>query len=249
MTSAALTALAIGIALASAPGPVQAVLVTEAARGGMGRGLRALAGVHLTFGAMLVCLALGVSVAVPRGLGLGVLKVAGGVLLLWLAVDSLRARGQAEQVAGHRRTLPPSVRGVLAIVLNPGGWLFVAAVASPLFATAAERGGTTSALVAAGMLVAGAALGDLGAGPGRQPRPPLRRRAGGVVVSCRAGRGACRAGGMAAAQQGAPAGLSGSGRTVHHQRRRVEPGTGAGKEETMGAAVRSGHLDLGGCRR
>jgi threonine/homoserine/homoserine lactone efflux protein len=164
MTSAALTALAIGIALASAPGPVQAVLVTEAARGGMGRGLRALAGVHLTFGAMLVCLALGVSVAVPRGLGLGVLKVAGGVLLLWLAVDSLRARGQAEQVAGHRRTLPPSVRGVLAIVLNPGGWLFVAAVASPLFATAAERGGTTSALVAAGMLVAGAALGDLGLG-------------------------------------------------------------------------------------
>jgi threonine/homoserine/homoserine lactone efflux protein len=57
MTSAALTALAIGVALASAPGPVQAVLVTEAVRGGTGRGLRALAGVHLTFGAVLVCLA------------------------------------------------------------------------------------------------------------------------------------------------------------------------------------------------
>jgi threonine/homoserine/homoserine lactone efflux protein len=162
MTSGALTALAIGIALASAPGPVQAVLVTEAVRGGTGRGLRALAGVHLAFGAMLVCLALGVSVAIPRGLGLRGLKVAGGVLLLWLAVDGLRARGQAEQVAGYHRTLPPSVRGVLAIVLNPGGWLFLAAVASPLFATATERGGTTSALVAAGMLVAGAALGDLG---------------------------------------------------------------------------------------
>jgi threonine/homoserine/homoserine lactone efflux protein len=162
MTSAALTALAIGVALASAPGPVQAVLVTEAVRGGTGRGLRALAGVHLTFGAMLVCLALGVSVAVPRGLGLRVLKVAGGVLLLWLAVDGLRARGRADQVAGHHRTLPPSVRGVLAILLNPGGWLFLAAVASPLFATAAKRGGTTSALIAAGMLVAGAALGDLG---------------------------------------------------------------------------------------
>jgi threonine/homoserine/homoserine lactone efflux protein len=71
-------------------------------------------------------------------------------------------QGQAEQVAGHHRTLPPSVRGVLAIVLNPGGWLFLAAVASPLFATATERGGTTSALVATGMLVAGAALGELG---------------------------------------------------------------------------------------
>jgi threonine/homoserine/homoserine lactone efflux protein len=40
-TSPALTALGIGIALAAAPGPVQAVLLAESARGGVARGLRA----------------------------------------------------------------------------------------------------------------------------------------------------------------------------------------------------------------
>ncbi|HEY8556198.1 MAG TPA: LysE family transporter [Actinomycetes bacterium] len=161
MTSPALTALAIGVALAGAPGPVQAVLVAEAIQGGVARGLRALAGVHLTFAALLVCLALGVSVAAPRGPGLRLLRAAGGVLLLWLAADGLRAKGPAALDAGQRRSLPPGVRGVLAILLNPGGWLFLAAVASPLL-TAAQRGGTTSVLVAAGTLVLGAALGDVG---------------------------------------------------------------------------------------
>jgi threonine/homoserine/homoserine lactone efflux protein len=211
--------------------------------------LRALAGVHLTFGAMLVCLALGVSVAGPRGLGLGVLKVAGGVLLLWLAVDSLRARGQAEQVAGHRRTLPPSVRGVLAIVLNPGGWLFLAAVASPLFATAAERGGTTSALVAAGMLVAGAALGDLGLG--LVASLGLRFAGERVVWWCRI----ALAGVLAVLGHGCCS--AGRARRAERQRTNRTPPTpqgGAGNRcrqggDHGGAAVRSGHLDLGGCRR
>lgn len=44
--------LGIGIALASTPGPVQAVLLEEAVRGGAGRGLRALAGVHAAFAAV-----------------------------------------------------------------------------------------------------------------------------------------------------------------------------------------------------
>jgi threonine/homoserine/homoserine lactone efflux protein len=53
------------------------------------------------------------------------------------------------------------VRGFLAIVLNPGGWLFLGAVGSPLLATATRRGGTTSAVLAALALVAGAAAGDV----------------------------------------------------------------------------------------
>jgi len=87
-----LTALATGLALAGAPGPVQAVLLTESVRGGVSRGLRALAGVHGTFGALMVGLAMGLSVATPSGLLLRVLKVGGGALLIWLAIDGLRAR-------------------------------------------------------------------------------------------------------------------------------------------------------------
>ncbi len=160
--SPALVALGIGIALAAAPGPVQAVLLAESVRGGLGRGLRALAGVHATFGILLLALALGLSVTTPDGLVLRILKVAGGLLLLWLAVDGVRCKGPSDQRADGTRSLPPPLRGALAIVLNPGGWLFLAAVASPLFATAARRGGTGIAVLAAMALVAGAALGDLG---------------------------------------------------------------------------------------
>jgi threonine/homoserine/homoserine lactone efflux protein len=159
--SSIVAGLGIGVALAGAPGPVQAVLVTESVRGGLGRGLRALAGVHLTFGLLLVCLALGLSVAAPSGLALRVLKVAGGALLLWLAVDGFRSGLQVGQAAAEqRRALPPAARGMLAILLNPGGWLFLAAVASPLFASASQRRGTAAALLVAAALVAGAAAGD-----------------------------------------------------------------------------------------
>ena len=155
----AATALGVGVALAAAPGPVQAVVLAESIRGGVARGLRALAGVHATFGALLVTLALGVSVAAPRGAALRSLQAAGGFLLLWLAADGARSRGPFE-ATGERR-LSPGVRGMLAIVLNPGGWLFLAAVASPLMATASEDGGPAVALLVAVALVVGAALGDL----------------------------------------------------------------------------------------
>ena len=178
----ALVGLGIGVALAAAPGPVQAVLLTEAVRGGVARGLRALAGVHITFGLLLVSLALGLAVATPEGLALRIVKVAGAALLLWLAVDGVRSDGPREAASG-RRTLHPAVRGGLAIILNPGGWLFLGAVASPLLVTAAERGGTGSALLTALALVGGATLGDAGlvliGGLG------VRRAGGGVVRGIR----------------------------------------------------------------
>jgi threonine/homoserine/homoserine lactone efflux protein len=155
-----LAGLGLGVALAGAPGPVQAVLMAEAVRGGIARGFRALAGASLTFALLLVTLALGLSVAPPGGTVLRLLKVAGGALLLWLAVDGFRSGSGAERAAADRRALPPAARGALAVLLNPGGWLFLGAVASPLFASATRLGGTGSALVVAGALVIGLALGD-----------------------------------------------------------------------------------------
>ena len=159
--SPALTAVGIGIALAGAPGPVQAVLLTESTRGGVPRGLRALLGVHGTFGLLMVSLALGLSVATPTGLVLRSLKVAGGALLVWLAIDSLRSSEQPRLGTNGGQRLPPEVRGSLSILLNPGGWLFLGAVASPLLATATRRDGSMGAVLAAVALVAGAAAGDV----------------------------------------------------------------------------------------
>lgn len=153
--------LGIGIALAGAPGPVQAILLTESVSGGVGQGLRALAGVHATFGTLMVCLALGLSIARPGGAAVRILKVVGGAFLLWLAADGLRSRSAVDRAWTDRRALPPAVRGSLAILLNPGGWLFLGAVASPLLAIATRQGGTPSALLTALGLVGGAALGDV----------------------------------------------------------------------------------------
>jgi threonine/homoserine/homoserine lactone efflux protein len=161
----ALAGLGLGVALASAPGPVQAVLMAEAVRGGVARGFRALAGANLTFGALLVSLALGLSVAPPSGAAIRVLKVAGGALLLWLAAEGFRSGhrvGRADPGDPGRRSLPPAARGVFAILLNPGAWLFLGAVASPLFASAQHTGGKGGAVLAALGLMAGAGLGDAG---------------------------------------------------------------------------------------
>lgn len=161
-SSAILASFGVGIALASAPGPVQAVLLTEAVRGGVARGLRALAGSSLTFGCLMVALAVGLSVAPPSGPAVRILKVAGGVLLLWLAVDGIRSGYNVGEGSQQRRSLPPAARGSLAIILNPGAWLFLAAVASPLLASATRAGGRGVAVVAAMALVIGAGIGDLG---------------------------------------------------------------------------------------
>jgi threonine/homoserine/homoserine lactone efflux protein len=159
--SPVLASLGVGIALASAPGPVQAVLLTESVHGGMTRGLRALAGAGLTFGLLLTCGALGLSVAAPRGTALAALQLVGGGFLLWLSADGLRSRREPGPSNTARRfSLPPFVRGALAVLLNPGAWLFLAVVASPLFASAHQRGGTSSAPIVAVVMMAGLAAGD-----------------------------------------------------------------------------------------
>jgi threonine/homoserine/homoserine lactone efflux protein len=153
--------LSLGLALASAPGPVQAVLLAEAVRGGVPRGLRALAGAAATFGLLLISLSLGLSVAPPSGLALRILQALGGAFLLWLAIEGFRSGHEVGRPSPKGRAFPPAARGALAVLLNPGAWLFLGAVASPLFAGASHRGGTGSALIVAVALMIGLAIGDV----------------------------------------------------------------------------------------
>jgi threonine/homoserine/homoserine lactone efflux protein len=154
--------LGLGVALAGAPGPVQAVLLGEAVRGGVPRGLRALAGASATFGTLLVSLALGLSLAAPSGTAMRGLRLAGGMLLIWLGLEGFRSAREAVRESAERRTLPAAARGALAVLVNPGAWLFLGAVASPMLGSATRLGGRASAVFAAIALMAGAALGDVG---------------------------------------------------------------------------------------
>jgi threonine/homoserine/homoserine lactone efflux protein len=160
VVSSIAAALGMGFALASAPGPVQAVILSEAVRGGPGRGLRVTAGAALTFGTLLVALALGIASVAIDGTPLRVLQVLGGILLVWLAVDGLRASAPMAPEADGRGGLPPMARGSLAVLLNPGAWLFLAGVATPVLASAALGGGRASAVLTAVALEAGTATGD-----------------------------------------------------------------------------------------
>lgn len=157
----ALAALGIGLALAGAPGPAQALLLNEAARGGVPRGLQVWAGIAATFGAVLFVLALGLSLATPAPELIRALKAVGGVFLLILAVDGFRSATRDETLRPSRAGAPPFVLGSLAVLLNPGGWLFSATVAGPLLRSAASTSGTLGALVCALALLCGSGAGDV----------------------------------------------------------------------------------------
>jgi threonine/homoserine/homoserine lactone efflux protein len=161
--SHAAAAFGLGIALGVSPGPVQMVLLTESTRGGVGRGLRAMAGANGMWFLLLLLLAAGLTVLSPSQSFVRVLQVVGGAFLVFIGIDALR-----EAVADHAtpRDSPPSVRGrpalrgVLAVLLNPGAWLFLATTASALVADATRDGGRAAAFLTVTALMAGVSLTD-----------------------------------------------------------------------------------------
>ena len=183
MLSHALTGLGLGVALGVSPGPVQVLLLTEAARGGLRRGFQAMAGANGTFLALLLLLAAGVAAAAPGGAALRVLEVVGGLFLLWVAAEAAReavrgrdlqraeAEAEANAEAAARPSSPgrrgraavlarPAVRGTLAVLLNPGAWLFLATTGTALVADATTDGGRATAFVTIVALMAGVSVMD-----------------------------------------------------------------------------------------
>ena len=172
-------AFGLGIALGTSPGPVQLLLFSEASRGGVARGLRAMAGANGTFGAMLLLLALGLSSLEPGRGFLRVVQVIGGSFLVFLAVDAARENRRPEATEGQHVGLHPTVRGVVAVVVNPGVYVFLATTGTAVLADATDDGGRSIALLTALALLAGVSLMDsgmvvLGAGAHRVSERLLR---------------------------------------------------------------------------
>ncbi len=157
--SDAAAAFGVGVALGAAPGPVQFVLLTEASRGGLRRGFRAMAGANGTFALLLVALAAGLSFLSPGPVAVRVLKVVGGGFLLFVAISAVRGSGEMEGQAPRTR-LGPTPRGALAVVLNPGAWLFLATTGSAVVAGATRDGGKPLAFLSVAALMAGVSLID-----------------------------------------------------------------------------------------
>jgi len=175
--SHAVTGFGLGIALGVSPGPVQILLLTEAARGGVGRGFRAMLGANGTFLALLLLLAAGFSAIAPTGTAIRVLEVLGGSFLVFVAVDAgrevlkgddvrkaeeaaERARREARSSVRAAVVSHPATRGVVAVLLNPGSWLFLATTGSALLANAVDVGGRPAAFLTAFALMAGVSVMD-----------------------------------------------------------------------------------------
>jgi threonine/homoserine/homoserine lactone efflux protein len=174
-----ISALGLGLALGASPGPVQLLLFSEASRGGAGRGLRAMAGANATFGAMLLLLAAGLSALEPGPAFLRIVKIAGGAFLVFLAVDAFRESRRPEVVRAPGTGLHPSLRGVVAVALNPGVYVFLATTGAAVAASAADAGGRGLAFATMLALLLGVSLMDsamvlLGAGAHRVSDRVLR---------------------------------------------------------------------------
>ena len=167
-----LAAFGLGVALGASPGPVQLLLFSEASRGGAGRGLRAMGGANATFGAMMLLLAAGLSSLEPGETFLRVVKVIGGAFLMFLAFDATRESRRPHEVEETRKGLHPAVRGIVAVVLNPGVYVFLATTGTAVVASAVDEGGRGLAVVTVVALLLGVSLMDstmvlLGAGAHR----------------------------------------------------------------------------------
>jgi threonine/homoserine/homoserine lactone efflux protein len=158
---------------------VQLVLFSEAARGGVTRGLRAMAGANATFGFMLVLLAAGLSSIELGNAFLSAIRVFGGAFLVFLAVDAIRENRRPHEVDAPPGGLHPAVRGVVAVLLNPGAYVFLATTGAAVAADAAHDGGRALAFLTVAALLAGMSLMDssmvlLGTGAHRVSQRALR---------------------------------------------------------------------------
>jgi len=160
-------AFALGFALGAAPGPVQLLILSETAKRGLEGGLRVMLGANLTLLGILVILALGFASLEPGPDVIRTLQAVGGSFLVWIGLVELRSvRDEARSTVdapsqGAVARLGPTTKGVAAVLLNPGAWIFFATTASALMADATSDGGTGAALAAAVAMAIGVSCSDL----------------------------------------------------------------------------------------
>jgi threonine/homoserine/homoserine lactone efflux protein len=138
----------LGLSAGLAPGPMLTLVVSQALRHGAG------AGVRVAFAPLLTDLPIVVlSLAVLAQLAafqrvLGVLSLAGGALVLYMAYENLRAAPPSLQVSD--RPARSLARGVAVNFLNPHPYLFWLTVGAPTLIDAWSRSTIAAAAFVAG---------------------------------------------------------------------------------------------------
>jgi threonine/homoserine/homoserine lactone efflux protein len=149
---------------------VQVLILSETAKRGFSGGLRVMLGANGTLLAITLLLALGLSSFAPGERLLDILRVVGGAFLIYVATTELRsvadlrsshADADATKPAEPDGRLGPTTKGVVAVVLNPGAWIFFATTASAVIANASSSGGRAEAILAAIAMAVGVSASDI----------------------------------------------------------------------------------------
>jgi threonine/homoserine/homoserine lactone efflux protein len=152
-------AFAIGFSVASIPGPIIILVVTETLRQGPRAGAVTMMAPVLMDAVVMVPLGLLLQAALFSGRGTTVLGLVGGVFLLWLGLHSIWAgvRGPRDQgLQGSRVTAPtlhpsnpsslhPFWKGVLTHLTSPYPYLYWGTVGSSFIRQGFENGGVWAA--------------------------------------------------------------------------------------------------------
>ncbi|MDI9569538.1 MAG: LysE family transporter [Pseudomonadota bacterium] len=134
----------LGLAAGLSPGPLLTLVITETLRHGAGAGVKvALAPVVTDLPIILGVFYLLRRWADFEGL-LGVLSLVGGLFVVYLAADNLRAQNTTSAV-GEEGTPRPLLKGVMANALNPHPYLFWVTVGTPQVVKALNLGAATLA--------------------------------------------------------------------------------------------------------
>ena len=142
-----ITALASGVLLGLfcglAPGPLLALVLAQTLRHGAREGCK-IALTPLITDAPIIVLALALAARMSQlGPLLGIVSLAGGAFVLYLAWDGFRPVRVAEEApAEHPRSW---FKGILTNLLNPHPWLFWLTVGAATLAKAMAQGWVTAA--------------------------------------------------------------------------------------------------------
>jgi len=124
--------LSMGLSSGLSPGPLLTLVVTSSLRSGLAGGLRVALAPFLTDAPIIVLAVLLLDRLPPEALHW--VGTAGGLVVIWLAVEILRSTGQASLTGEAGTESDPRRelwRGVLVNALNPHPYLFWATVGGP----------------------------------------------------------------------------------------------------------------------
>jgi threonine/homoserine/homoserine lactone efflux protein len=143
VTAALLSGLLLGLSSGLSPGPLFTLVLAQTLRHGPREGCRVALAPLLT-DLPIILLALGLATRLSAlQTWLGILGCIGGAYVLYLAVESLRAKAAGSEAANAE---PRSWRkGVLTNLLNPSPWLFWITVGAPTLARALAESPTAAA--------------------------------------------------------------------------------------------------------